>query len=201
MITKNSLNIVEKITKQIPSFHHHYHILYDLSNLINKDKINYLEIGAYGGASAILMLHNPNVYAFSIDIGYPIKKEDVIKNISVFFKDERYIYIKGDSQKKETKEELFKKINKVDILFIDGDHSYQAVLNDFKMYSDMVEKNGYIVFDDYRCSISPQVKPAVDYIVKNLNKENFEIIGTLKNLYSAYPEELKDGNCFIIKKL
>jgi len=38
--------------------------------------------------------------------------------------------------------------NKVDFLFIDGDHSYEGVKKDFEMYSPLVKKGGIIAFHD-----------------------------------------------------
>lgn len=38
--------------------------------------------------------------------------------------------------------------DKVDFLFIDGDHSYEGVKKDFEMYSPLVRKGGIIVFHD-----------------------------------------------------
>jgi hypothetical protein len=68
------------------------------------------------------------------------------------------------------------------------------------MYSNLVNQGGYIVFDDYNDSMySPSVKLAVDDIVKKLN--GYDIIGTVPNEFGARPENLKDGNCFIIKKI
>jgi len=203
MITKKSLKLVQKITQKIPSFHHHYHILYDISNIIKKETINYVEIGAYAGASAALMLHNPKVNVFSIDIGIPVKQEDVCKNISIFFDCEnkkRFYYIEGNSQAEETKLKLLNKIKKVNILFIDGDHSYDSVIKDFEMYSGLVSKNGYIIFDDYHCDICIQVRPAVDFIVSNFKKNEFEVIGSLPNTFNAYPESFKSNNCFVLRK-
>lgn len=202
MQTENSLEIVRKITKTVRSFHHHYHILYDLANTIEKEKITYLEIGAYAGASAILMLHNEKVEkVFSIDIGHPIKEKTVLKNVSDFFKDDRYHYIVGNSANNKVKESLLNKTKEVDILFIDGSHEYDYVLKDFENYSPIVSKGGFIVFDDYNCNICTQVKPAVNEIVKKINEKDFIIIGTLKNMYNAHPKKFKDGNCFIIQKV
>jgi hypothetical protein len=36
-------------------------------------------------------------------------------------------------------------------------------------------------------------------IVKKLN--GYDIIGTVPNEFGARPEDIKDGNCFIIKKI
>lgn len=202
MITKKSLGIVEKITQKVPSFHHHYHILYDIANMIKKEKITYLEIGAYAGASAILMLHNEKVEkVFSIDIGKPVEKNTVLKNVSDFFKDDRYNYILGNSQKDKTINSILTKIKEVDILFIDGDHTFQGVIKDFKNYSPIVSKGGYIIFDDYNCNASKEVKVAVDHIIEKIDKKTFKIIGTLKNVYDAYPKDMKDGNCFILERI
>lgn len=38
----------------------------------------------------------------------------------------------------------------VDILFIDGDHTYEGVKKDFMMYSELCKKGGLIVFHDIR---------------------------------------------------
>jgi hypothetical protein len=69
------------------------------------------------------------------------------------------------------------------------------------LYKDLVNVGGYIVFDDYYDDVhSPDVKKALDEIILP-NLVDFEIIGTLENTLGAYPSELKDGNCFIIKKV
>ena len=203
MTTKESLDLVKKITQKIPSFHHHYHVLYDISNILEKEIINYVEIGAYAGASAALMLHNSKVNVISIDIGNPIKQEDVHKNISIFFdcdNKKRFDYIEGSSHAEETKIKLLNKIKEIDILFIDGDHSYDSVIKDFEMYSDLVSKNGYIIFDDYCCTVCVHVRPSVDFIVSNLKKNEFEVIGSLPNTLNAFPESFKSSNCFVLKK-
>jgi len=55
--------------------------------------------------------------------------------------------------------------NKVDFIFIDDDHSYEGIKNDFEMYSPLVRKGGIIAFHDiipdyytrYRIETSPYV--------------------------------------------
>ena len=37
---------------------------------------------------------------------------------------------------------------KIDFLFIDGDHSYEGVKADFRLYSGFVRESGMIVFHD-----------------------------------------------------
>ena len=96
---------------------------------------------------------------------------------------------------------LKSKISQIDILYIDGEHSYPSVIQDFNAYKDLVCKGGYIVFDDYHdYEYSPQVKHAVDYIISSLSNE-FEVIGCIKNIFRARPLEFYMNNCFVLKKI
>lgn len=203
--TQTSLNEVENISNQInnQTFHHHYHILYDIANSYPVDYIlNYVEIGCYAGGSACLMLQRENTNVFSIDLGNPINPDIVRQNVNKLNKhNNNYNYIKGSSHDLEIFNKLIEYIDEIDILFIDGDHSRDGVILDFEMYSKLVKSGGYIIFDDYNdYQYSPQVKPAVDNIVSNL-KNSYNIIGTVKNTLGARPSEFIDGNCFIIQKL
>lgn len=200
---KESLILTQKISDEInnQTFHHHYYILYDLGKSFNDETINYVEIGCYAGGSSCLMLQRPNTTVVSIDLGEPIDPIIVKNNVDKLNNlNNPYTYIKGNSQSIETRNKLMKIIDNIDILFIDGDHSYDGVVKDFNMYSNLVNQGGYIVFDDYNDSIySPSVKLAVDDIVKKLN--GYDVIGTVPNEFRARPESMKDGNCFIIKKM
>jgi predicted O-methyltransferase YrrM len=203
--TQNSLFEVEKISSQInnETFHHHYHILYDIANSYPNDyKLNYVEIGCYAGGSACLMLQRENTNVFSIDLGYPIDPDVVMQNVNKLNKhNNNYNYIKGSSHDLETFNKLIEYTDEIDILFIDGDHTYKGVKNDFELYSKLVKNGGYIIFDDYNDhKFSPDVKKYVNNLIKNIS-DAYEIIGTVKNTLGAKPSELIDGNCFIVKKL
>ena len=96
---------------------------------------------------------------------------------------------------------------KVDILFIDGAHDYNSVINDWKNYNGFVNSGGYIIFDDYNdYKYSPEVKPAVDEIVKHIDRKVYEIIGsplnTLDDVSVGYNNTygLKNSNEFILYK-
>ena len=202
--TKNSLDITQKISEEMDgkTFHHHYHILYDIIKTYPDDyHLNYVEIGCYAGGSASLVTQRKNTNIFSIDLGTPILPEIPIKNIEKFnIFNNHYEYIQGNSQKIETLEKLKTFIDDIDVLFIDGDHSYNGVKNDFNLYSPLVKNGGYVVFDDYNDHVSsPEVKSAVNEIVSTLI--GYKIIGTLPNVHGARPDTLLEGNCFIIKKL
>lgn len=209
-LTQLSLDMVRQIATDVPTFHHHYHILYDIANTFGDKKINYVEIGAYAGGSSCLMLQRLNTTIISIDLGEPISKEVVFSNIIEYKNNNNYYkYIQGNSQTQETKDKVVETLsnsrvlgytNKIDVFFIDGDHSFDGVIADFNMYSDLVNIGGYVIFDDYNDIVhSPDVKLAVDSLVPSL--VDYEIIGTFENTLGAYPSELKEGNCFVIKRI
>ena len=207
-ITEESLNKSNDIISKMESytFHNHYHILYDLCTSLNKEDITYLEIGAFAGGSASLISTHENVSKFfSIDIGHPINKEITIKNVNRFKHDKcEYQYIQGDSTSNEIKEIVHNLIDKVDILFIDGDHRYNAVIKDFKNYKDLVSPNGFIVFDDYLDPIhSPDVFTAVNDIVRSVNTNEYEVIGSLTYdlIKKTNRPNKPSSNEFILRKL
>jgi cephalosporin hydroxylase len=204
--TKESIDILNYIIENMENktFHKHYHILYDLCNNLGYENQTYLEIGAFAGGSASLVSSNNNVInAYSIDLGQPIDKEIAISNVNKFKnKNCKYEYIQGSSYDEKIVNYVKSKVDKIDILFIDGDHGYDAVINDFNNYKDLVVSNGYIVFDDYMdFEFSPQVKPAVDDLVKGLNPNEYEVIGSLNyENYYLVESNLKSNNEFILRK-
>lgn len=198
------LNTIFRMMKE-KSFHNHYHILFDIRNHIDKEVVTYLEIGAYAGGSASLMASHPkltNVY--SIDLGKPIAKEVVYANIEQFKNPEAdFYYFEGDSTDQRVLHQVKEKVKKVDILFIDGDHTKDGVLKDWHNYKDFVNDGGYIIFDDYMdWQHSPEVKMAVDEIVQTHDMSGYKVIGSL-----AYPElehtnyTVESSNEFILQKL
>jgi cephalosporin hydroxylase len=184
------------------SFHQHYHILWDIRNQIDKEEVNYLEIGTFFGASAALMSASPkktNIYAVDLDI----EKLDIISsNINKFgLEHNTFKYIVGDSQTKATVDFVKSIVSEVDILYIDGDHTYYGVINDFLNYKDLVLPGGYIVFDDYNdWKYCPVVKHGVDYLVNNYLHDEFEVIGAQRNIMKALPKSMEFSNEFIIRR-
>lgn len=72
--------------------------------------------------------------------------------------------------------------NMFDLLFIDGDHSYEGVKEDFEMYSPLVKSGGYIVFHDIIDSQRHREREVFVSLFWNEIKhdprfESFEIIG------------------------
>jgi predicted O-methyltransferase YrrM len=200
--SKYSLDLTRQISDAIgnQTFHHHYHILYDIANH-SDEHINYVEIGCYAGGSACLLLQRPNTTVISIDSGKYITSDIVMSNVKKLNKlNNEFHYLQGNSQTEDMVNRLNALVSSIDLLFIDGDHSFQGVLNDFRLYEALVKPGGYIVFDDYLDpGAGAYVKRAVDHIVSEI-QSNYNIIGSLENKYGARPTELKQSNEFIIQK-
>jgi len=64
--------------------------------------------------------------------------------------DKKSSFIFGSSHDPSSVEKLQKILNgkKLDLLFIDGDHTYKSVLCDWMLYKNFVAKGGIIAFDD-----------------------------------------------------
>jgi predicted O-methyltransferase YrrM len=208
--TKESLDMVRAISDSVPTFHHHFHILYDIARLFT-GYVHYAEIGTYRGASACLMLQRPMTIVLTIDKGEHVNKDEVLHNLdSCNIHNNRFIYIEGDSHTEKIKDAVKGFLGKIDILYIDGDHSREGIIRDFELYEPLVSKDGYIVFDDYNDRIyNPQVHDVIYEIVSGLldssyaaGLKEYQIIGTLENNLGAYClYDIKGGNCFIVKKL
>ena len=58
--------------------------------------------------------------------------------------------------------------NSVDAIFIDGDHSYDAVSEDLPFWYNKLKKGGWLLGDDYN-SCHPGTTRAVDEFARNNN--------------------------------
>ena len=54
----------------------------------------------------------------------------------------------ADSQTPETRDKVKEFCPEYDLIFIDGDHSYEGVRRDFELYQELLSPRGYIVFHD-----------------------------------------------------
>ena len=61
----------------------------------------------------------------------------------------KYDLIQGSSHDTEIINYVKENYPKIDLLFIDGDHSKKGVLQDWEDYSELLSKGGIVVFDDY----------------------------------------------------
>jgi precorrin-6B methylase 2 len=193
LISVDSLSLLKEIGKKIHTPHYNQHLLLDIAMTYPSDyEVVYVEIGCLNSTSACLMLQRPNTMVVSIDLGVPVSEKTVQENARLFNKfKNKFYYIQGNSQIPETREKLKKITSKIDILFIDGSHQYQAVVDDFYNYCVMILKGGFIVFDDYN---NDTVRKAIhDIIEKEEENDKYEIIGNIITDYNT-------GNDFILRK-
>lgn len=116
-----------------------------------------LEIGTAKGGTLFLFSRVAPKDARIISLDFPLYpfERSLRKWRFGFFKgfaapSQRMDILWRNSHKAETFNEIKSMLNgkPVDFLFIDGDHSYEGVKQDFEMYSRLVAKNGIIAFHD-----------------------------------------------------
>ena len=109
-----------------------------------------LEIGTYAGYTtihiALALSENGRIWTIDIDgRGQKI----CIKESKRLGVNDKIKFIIGDSQSIDW-------YLPIDILYIDGDHVYDAVLADFLKYSPYVQKEGIVVFHDTNNGLDPK---------------------------------------------
>lgn len=117
-----------------------------------------IEIGTLHGGTAALWHELSNGIVITIDLpegrwggldhNYPEKYEE--RNFKLRFNFSRIFPMTGDSKSSEIQKAIsfFLDGEKVDLLFIDGDHSFNGVRNDYLNYLKFVRKGGVIAFHD-----------------------------------------------------
>ncbi len=147
-----------------------------------------LEIGTAGGGTLFLFarVSSPDAMIISIDLpggrfggGYPEWRKPLYKSFAMH--KQKIHLIREDSHALATLN-MVKKIlerYKLDLLLIDGDHTYNGVKRDFEIYSRLVRKGGIIAFHD----IVPGPPENVGGVPRfwGENKHNFNFIEFVKD--------------------
>lgn len=102
---------------------------------------NILEIGTMGSTFWIMSKLSTGK-KISIDIE---PRESVIHH---FMWGEDWKFFCGNSQQPNMYENIKVQSDKYDLIFIDGDHSYEGVKRDFNLYKNLLSDRGYIAFHD-----------------------------------------------------
>jgi predicted O-methyltransferase YrrM len=113
-----------------------------------------LEIGTSSGGTlfAFAKVASPNAIIISVDLeGYYPYRIPYYKSFAKF--KQKVKLIRADSHSKSTLDKVKKILSErqLNLLFIDGDHTYEGVKKDFEMYSGLVKKGGLIAFHDICC--------------------------------------------------
>ena len=128
-----------------------------------------VNIGVGWGTSGLAFIESPNVgKLYSIDIhqfmyeyylGSLEYETNIFKEFG-FDKDPRYLQIQGDSAEvgRSWKEP-------VDMLFLDGDHSFEHCKEDIKAWLPHVKQGGIMSFHDYKEPQWPGIEKAINELM------------------------------------
>lgn len=126
-----------------------------------------LEVGRFNGGSAFLMAcANPDVPIYSIDIA-PQDDQLLTRMFETHGIGKNVRLIVGDSQ--HTK---YQDVEDFDLLFIDGDHSYDGCKADLNNWFSQLAVGGYVVFHDSYLG-SPVQDVVLDFVA---NQQGIEIV-------------------------
>lgn len=160
-----------------------------------------IEIGSWQGKSTIYLAEgakqSKNGAVYAIDhfkgnpgsaSGYKINKDDLSDLKDSFLANIKKAGVSDtvkllDINSREAAGILKNQKIEARLLFIDGNHSYEGIKNDFDNYFDLVSDGGIIILDDYRKDSDGVVK-----LVNELMKKE-----RIKSFYSY-------RNTFVIKK-
>jgi len=130
--------------------------------VINLKPKNIMEIGSKLGGTFDLWCNISTNKKISVDLpggihggwitkGHPYMG-DIYKKRNQYFKKNynKVNMITGDSHSKKTKDLVKKFLDGefLDFLFIDGDHTYEGVKQDFEEYKEFVKSGGWVAFHD-----------------------------------------------------
>ena len=151
---------------------------------------SFIEIGTYRGGTMYVLSSICGGKKISVDFvnaanGYKENDKEVDlgdinvvkrnQSLSDIFTDIHFVC--GDSHRFETHKKVadILKGDKVDLIFIDGDHSYYGVKRDSEMYSEFVRFGGFIAFHDIkRCEKHNELNCHVDEFWNELQGEKTE---------------------------
>lgn len=124
-----------------------------------------LETGRFKGGSTLTFAHATSKPIFSIDIGP--QDDNVLNSLLDQCKLSHNVnLIVGDSQHSK-----YDQVGSYDLLFVDGDHSFQGCLNDLNNWWDNLVVGGHVLCHD--CYMGNEVQQAVIEFIKDKNVRVF----------------------------
>lgn len=108
------------------------------------------EVGAAGGGTTFLLAAAaaPDALIITLDLAFTESRKAALKQFALA--GQRLICLKEDSHRPEAVSAVRKCLagRKLDVLYLDGDHSYDGVKADFELFTPLVRAGGLVVFHD-----------------------------------------------------
>lgn len=133
-----------------------------------------MEIGVYNGENAknmiktaIRTIKNPNItyYGFdTFDDTFNNNLQEVRKKLSKL--NSKVFLFQGDS--KDTLPQAIDDLPEMDLIFIDGEHSYETVKSDWNEAKKLMKENTHVFFHNYERS-------GVEKVVNNIPKTSYSV--------------------------
>ena len=143
-----------------------------------------LEIGSGPGTSisALALASKESVRLYGVDLAIPKEPHrGIMERVKELHLEGKVFLAMGGAQ------EVGKRWNlNIDLLFHDGIHSYQAVLDDSTLYHKFLKKNGYILWHDYELYRN-SVGKGIDEFMKD--HPRYKKVEITNNIYVAKKEE------------
>lgn len=144
-------------------------------------KVTGAEIGVHRGDMSVKLLSRPDLYLLMVDnwkgkeewpegyrpVDMPKNKERAFWRTE--FAEDRRTIIHEDSLEAA----LIVEPESLDFVFIDADHTYEAVSAEIRAWTPKVKRGGLIGGHDYGKQGFPGVKQAVDEVFKEIERERF----------------------------
>ena len=138
----------------------------ELAKLVKAQHCKYvLEIGTYRGGTLFVFsqLSSPSASIISIDYSFSFLGRLLRVAQKPFFqkfmrRGQFLFLLRANSHSPQTLAgvEAILQGQKLDFLFIDGDHSYDGVREDFKMYAPLLRSGGLLAFHDIARKTPPE---------------------------------------------
>lgn len=160
-------------------------VLYDIRTLLGEEPITYLEIGTNMCYTACLMLSHPYpTEVFCVNGSDPRTANTVQLNLARFATPSSPATLMTEPSDSELVISHLRASNvEVDLLFINGDPSYQGIRRDWVVYQQFLKPGGFVVFDNYNDEVyTPEARRAIDDVVKSLSDKEYLPIGCISNL-------------------